>query len=110
MEKRQFTKVPLAGLPLRRAVVVRDLARIAGYNDKPLPARAFSGTAINEDVTYVAQVSICSETFDLIVDAGSSNIWVRIVGQRRLIPCHKLVRPYRSRPLAPPPCSGTRRR
>jgi len=61
-------------------VVERDLARIAVYNGKSaaVSARASSGTAINKDVTYVAQVSICSQTFDLIVDTGSSNTWVRI--------------------------------
>ena len=59
-------------------VVERDTARIAVYNrnSKPLSARASSGTAINEDVTYIAQVSFCSQTFNLIVDTGSSNTWV----------------------------------
>lgn len=69
-----------SGKPITaKDVVERDLARIAKYNDKSLSARASSGTAINEDVTYVAQVSFCSQTFDLIVDTGSSNTWVRIV-------------------------------
>jgi Eukaryotic aspartyl protease len=64
-------------------VVERDLARIAVYNrdgeSTAVSARASSGTAINKDVTYVAQVSICSQTFDLTVDTGSSNTWVRIM-------------------------------
>lgn len=39
---------------------------------------AASGTApaINEDVTYVAATTVGSQTFDLIVDTGSSNTWV----------------------------------
>jgi hypothetical protein len=62
-------------------VIERDLARISVYNDKPEPvsARASYGTAINIDVTYIAEVSICSQTFGLIVDTGSSNTWVCIV-------------------------------
>jgi hypothetical protein len=69
-----------SGKPITaKDVVSRDLARIARYNDKSLSARASSGTAINQDVTYVAEVSFCSQTFDLIVDTGSSNTWVRIV-------------------------------
>lgn len=68
-------------------VVERDLARIAAFNDKSgsLSARAGSGTAINEDVTYVAAVTICQQTFDLIVDTGSSNTWVCVFRKSSLI-------------------------
>lgn len=59
-------------------VVDHDLARIASYNGRShtLAARAASGSAINVDVSYLAAVQICTQTFDLIVDTGSSNIWV----------------------------------
>lgn len=66
-----------------KSVVERDLARIANYNArKPasagLEARASSGTATNEDVSYVASVTICSASYSLIVDTGSSNLWVSL--------------------------------
>ena len=61
-------------------VVDRDLGRIAVYNGKPAPSH--SGKAINKDVTYVVSVSLCSQAFDLIVDTGSSNTWVRITSLR----------------------------
>jgi hypothetical protein len=51
------------------------LDRIGGYNGKP---STHSGKAINKDVSYVARVSFCSQAFDLVVDTGSSNTWVRI--------------------------------
>lgn len=59
-------------------VVERDFSRIASYNTKSgsLATRASSGPAINEDVTYVAAVTICTTVYNLIVDTGSSNIWV----------------------------------
>lgn len=62
-------------------VLNRDLARIAVYNNKSrsLSERASNGPTFNEDVTYIAKVSFCSQTFDLIVDTGSSNTWVRVV-------------------------------
>jgi Eukaryotic aspartyl protease len=61
-------------------VLDRDLARIAAYNDKSesLSTRAKNGVAVNEDVSYVAPVSFCSQSFQLIVDTGSSNTWVRV--------------------------------
>ena len=62
-------------------VLNRDLARIAVYNNKArsLSERASNGPTFNEDVAYIAKVSFCSQTFDLIVDTGSSNTWVRVV-------------------------------
>lgn len=64
-------------------VVEHDLARIAAYNDKSgsLSARASSGPAINEDVSYIAEVSICGTVYDLIIDTGSSNTWVRLLAK-----------------------------
>lgn len=76
----------------------KGLARLAGYNDpanlrrlkegllehtlKPanakMPKRMASATVTNYDVTYVASVSVGGESFDLIVDTGSSNTWVRL--------------------------------
>lgn len=69
-------------------VVDHDLARIASYNGRShsLVARASSGSAINVDVSYLAAVQICTQTFDLIVDTGSSNLWVRV--SRLVYSCH----------------------
>lgn len=66
-----------------KSVVERDLARIANYNArKPasagLEARASSGTITNEDVSYVASIEICTSYYSLIVDTGSSNLWVSL--------------------------------
>lgn len=58
-----------------KQVVEHGLARIAAYNDRSIQKRASSGSAINADVSYLAPVSICSTTYDLIVDTGSSNTW-----------------------------------
>ena len=66
-----------SGNPITASDVVdHDLNRVSAYNGKP-PAR--NGNGINEDVSYVARVSVCSQTFNLIVDTGSSNLWVRTV-------------------------------
>lgn len=40
-----------------------------------LRARQSSGTVTNEDVSYIASVSIGGSAYDLIVDTGSSNTW-----------------------------------
>ncbi|KAM3583976.1 hypothetical protein VKS41_003942 [Umbelopsis sp. WA50703] len=37
---------------------------------------AASFPAINEDFSYISQVTVGTQTFDLIVDTGSSNTWV----------------------------------
>lgn len=46
-----------------------ELARIQGK-------RAGSAPAINEDVSYVVQMTVGNQDFDLIVDTGSSNTWI----------------------------------
>ncbi|KAG6366147.1 hypothetical protein INS49_000323 [Diaporthe citri] len=61
-------------------IVQKGRARISAINsDQSAPAaRAVavsSGTVTNEDVSYVAPVSIGGKTYDLIVDTGSSNTW-----------------------------------
>ncbi|KAF7293284.1 Aspartic protease [Mycena chlorophos] len=61
-------------------IVAHDAARLNGYfkkNSKPLEARQTgSSSAINEIFSYIAEVVVGSQTFDLIVDTGSSNTWV----------------------------------
>ena len=88
-----------SGKPITsKDVVKRDLARIAVYNGKHKslymdPSSTGSGTAINQDVTYVAQVSFCSQTFNLIVDTGSSNTWVSFtlsMSRLRLLMCVRI--------------------
>jgi hypothetical protein len=63
------------------AVYDRDVSRVIAYNNgiTPSDSNAKKGSAPinNEDVTYVARVKICSKTYELIVDTGSSNLWVR---------------------------------
>ena len=75
-----------SGKPLTsHDVVKRDLAHIAVYNGKPESIymdASGSGAAINQDVTYVAQVSFCSQTFKLVVDTGSCNIWVSFMSSK----------------------------
>lgn len=89
---------------LAKDLVARDQSRIAHYNEraainrgeKVVSKRASSGTVTNKDVryvqaaecaldpspnglldSYIAKVQICSTTYSLIVDTGSSNTWVR---------------------------------
>jgi hypothetical protein len=69
-----------SGNPITSYDLVNDgLDRIAVYNGKPTATVTHSGKAINEDVSYIARVSFCSQVFELIVDTGSSNTWVRIM-------------------------------
>lgn len=71
-----------SGVPVSaKAIVERDLARLAHFNGKPashsLEARATgSGSATNEDASYSAAVKICGTIFHLTIDTGSSNLWV----------------------------------
>lgn len=69
-----------ATIPMKRAatftsiknVVEKGQGRIqkVNGNDSGLARRASSGTVTNEDVTYVAPVSIGGKTWSLIVDTG----------------------------------------
>lgn len=57
-------------------IVSKGQARIKKVNGEELVARSVSSGAVtNEDVTYVAPVTIGGYTWDLIVDTGSSNTW-----------------------------------
>ncbi|KAF7972932.1 hypothetical protein HWV62_16596 [Athelia sp. TMB] len=63
------------------AILAKDKARLAKYNGHvPLAEDNFavsgSTPVINEVNSYIAQVHVGSQTFDLIVDTGSSNTWV----------------------------------
>ncbi|KAG8166817.1 hypothetical protein KVR01_002506 [Diaporthe batatas] len=75
-------------LPLKKHVNVTSIsnivqkghARISAINgEQAAPAaravQVSSGTVTNEDVTYVAAVTIGGKSYDLIVDTGSSNTW-----------------------------------
>jgi hypothetical protein len=53
-------------------LIAGDLARYQGVS----AAAVGSGTATNEIVSYVAPIVVGSQTFQLIVDTGSSNTWV----------------------------------
>ncbi|KAF4341615.1 aspartic ase precursor [Fusarium beomiforme] len=60
-------------------IVNKGIARIQKINSLDITpshnkARS-SGPATNDDVSYVAQVSIGGSTWSLIVDTGSSNLW-----------------------------------
>ncbi|KAL6818037.1 putative aspartic protease [Trichoderma sp. SZMC 28013] len=72
-----------AALPVKRVSNVKSLknivqkgqARINKINGvKDIEARA-NGPVTNEDVSYVASVTIGGRAYDLIVDTGSSNTW-----------------------------------
>ncbi|POS71568.1 hypothetical protein DHEL01_v210039 [Diaporthe helianthi] len=75
-------------LPLRKHsnvtsiknIVQKGHARISAINgEQAAPAtRAMevsSGTVINGDISYIAQVTIGGKSYDLIVDTGSANTW-----------------------------------
>ncbi|KAM0258916.1 hypothetical protein ACHAQJ_003572 [Trichoderma viride] len=75
-----------AALPVKRVSNVKSLknvvqkghARINKINGVEAAVGnidASSGSVTNEDVSYVASVSIGGKSFDLIVDTGSSNTW-----------------------------------
>ncbi|CAK7238280.1 hypothetical protein SEUCBS140593_010506 [Sporothrix eucalyptigena] len=56
-------------------IVDKGHARISAINKGSNAKRQSSGTVTNEDVTYVAPVTVGGATWDLIVDTGSSNLW-----------------------------------
>ncbi|KAJ7258380.1 putative aspartic protease [Mycena haematopus] len=55
-----------------RALMARDLARF----NVDAAAAVGESPATNEDDTYVAATKVGTQTFELIVDTGSSNTWV----------------------------------
>ncbi|KAF7342908.1 Aspartic protease [Mycena sanguinolenta] len=55
-----------------KALMARDLVRF----NSDAAAAVGEAPATNEDDTYVAATKIGTQTFDLIVDTGSSNTWV----------------------------------
>ncbi|KAF8177288.1 putative cathepsin E [Mycena galopus ATCC 62051] len=55
-----------------KALLARDLARF----NSTAAAAVGEAPATNEDDTYVAATKIGTQTFELIVDTGSSNTWV----------------------------------
>ncbi|CAK3788785.1 acid protease [Lecanosticta acicola] len=59
------------------SIVSKGQSKISHINggEKAGNSYASSGTVTNEDVTYVAPVSIGGNTWQLIVDTGSSNTW-----------------------------------
>lgn len=75
-------------------IVERDFSRIASYNAQSgsLSTRASSIVAINEDVDYVVAVTICGVVYYLIVDTGSSNLWVCFSHLTRQYPVYERFR------------------
>ncbi|KAJ7258382.1 aspartic peptidase domain-containing protein [Mycena haematopus] len=67
-----FTKKVSGKTRSLKALMARDLARF-----NPQAAAAIGESpATNEDDTYVASTKVGTQTFELIVDTGSSNTWV----------------------------------
>jgi len=58
-----------------KAILQKDYARLSRYNSQSADSGS-SGAVINEVDSYIAAVTVGSQTFDLIVDTGSSNTWV----------------------------------
>ncbi|KAM0547771.1 hypothetical protein ACHAPJ_010232 [Fusarium lateritium] len=61
-----------------KAIVQKGQARIHKANGQASTSAhvdASSGSVTNEDVSYIAPVVIGGQTWDLIVDTGSSNTW-----------------------------------
>ncbi|KAJ7735627.1 aspartic peptidase domain-containing protein [Mycena maculata] len=57
-------------------IVARDLARLNNYFKKSAISERQSAPVINEVFSYIAETTVGTQTFDLIVDTGSSNTWV----------------------------------
>lgn len=57
-------------------IVDRDNARLNHYYKKVALSEDASSPVINEVDSYIAEVKVGSQTFNLIVDTGSSNTWV----------------------------------
>lgn len=59
-----------------KTLVEKGQARLRKVNgDVEFRKESSSGTVTNEDVSYVAAVTIGGSTYNLIVDTGSSNTW-----------------------------------
>ncbi|KAJ7478004.1 putative cathepsin E [Mycena galericulata] len=75
---------PLIKAPLKKIstvtnaanIVARDNARLNHYFKKKAVDERQTAPVINEVFSYIAEVVVGSQTFDLIVDTGSSNTWV----------------------------------
>lgn len=78
-------------LPIRKSsvgtysakeLVDHDIARLSHYNQPHHGSNNrrtnYSGPATNTLVSYTAEISICGEKYQLIVDTGSSNTWVGV--------------------------------
>ncbi|KAJ7617169.1 putative cathepsin E [Roridomyces roridus] len=58
-------------------IVAHDNARLNGYFKKNAENNVQErSSVINEIFSYIAETTVGSQTFDLIVDTGSSNTWV----------------------------------
>ncbi|KAJ7646298.1 putative cathepsin E, partial [Mycena polygramma] len=57
-------------------IVAHDRARLNGYFKKSAVKELASAPVVNEIFSYIAETTVGSQTFDLIVDTGSSNTWV----------------------------------
>jgi hypothetical protein len=81
IERESFVTVPIkkvGAVASAKELVSKDLRRLDNINSgrKASPEATGSGTITNEVVTYIAPVTVGTQTFDLIVDTGSSNTWV----------------------------------
>jgi hypothetical protein len=57
-------------------IVARDLARLNGYFKNNAISERQDVPVINEIFSYIATTKVGTQTFDLIIDTGSSNTWV----------------------------------
>jgi hypothetical protein len=73
-------KVPVKKLHASsvKAISTKDVARYASFKTNKAAASG-SGTVINEVDSYIAQVKVGSQTFDLIVDTGERGLVDEIV-------------------------------
>jgi len=56
------------------SIIANDQARLANYNSASNSSS--TATVTNDVESYIASVKVGSQTFNLIVDTGSSNTWV----------------------------------
>ncbi|KAJ7678780.1 putative cathepsin E [Mycena rosella] len=75
---------PLVKAPLKKIstvtnitnIVAHDNARLNHYFKKSPVSELASAPVINEIFSYIAETVVGSQTFNLIIDTGSSNTWV----------------------------------